>query len=79
MAIEFSGLPDKVDWSRLITMLRESYERGDGGLPADSGISATVISEGVVHGVYSLNNGNKLWKLGIARLSIDDVNSCIID
>lgn len=77
MNSQFAPMPKRVDWPLLITLLRNTYTHGDGGLSAESGIDAHLLSYSAKKGVHSWSNGVTLWNLAVNRLSGDELQRCI--
>lgn len=75
---KYQPIPSEIDWALLINLLRNTYQFGDGGLPADSGIYPHVLSNNARHGVKSAKNAITLWNLAIERLSENDIGRCDI-
>lgn len=76
-------MPARINWPKLIKLLRSSYKRGDGGLAADVGINESVLSRCVVRGVHSLDNGIALWNLSVDRMnagkiSAEKLRACVV-
>jgi len=72
-------MPEKINWPLLIKLLRKTYTHGDGGLPAESGISKVTISECCKRGVHSLKNARTLWAIAMRRLTEEQRQSCAVD
>lgn len=76
----YAPIPENVNFKLLIELLRDSYEHGDGGLPAHSAIDKVSISRfHKADDIYARANFATIWNIAVRRLSCEQIRRCDLD